>query len=484
MDQAFISSLSHETRTPLNGIVGYTQLLQNTSLNSVQKQYVSAIQGCSVQLLSIVNDILDFSKLSTGKGQITTECFSVKDVTEEVDTIIQQKIKEKKQKLHFVVNKNVPEFLVGDKHKILQILINLISNANKFSGPGKRIIVTFSFTNPKLVCSVEDNGPGIDPKKWDKIFTPFTKFSPGVEGSGLGLAISKKLVELLNGEISFESDIEGTTFTFSITVDTDFQKTISENCKGLENKLILVIDPDVENRIAISDALFSYKIKTMACGSGREAYRLLKQYTFSAIIIDTCLESWRTIVEKLDREIPIILSAPSNFINPDPTIENVVTLPINPIKLADILGRVVSKVDVTQFLLNPVPPSAIDPNSTVKILIAEDVKYNCIMLTKMLNTIGYKDVDTCSDGEECVQKIRETKYDILLLDLKMPKKDGFEVAKEVMDKVKIAVISASVLDEDRENCKKLGIKYFLQKPFNMGHLKNMMFRLINGTIKQ
>ena len=195
---SFITSLSHELKTPLNGILGYCQLLSKTKLDDNQQIFVTNAGNCCIQLAEIINDILDFSKLVAGKGQINNQCFSFKEITEEINSVIGQRLKEKRQKLKYVISKNLPEYIFCDKQKIIQILINLISNANKFTPLGGRIIVNIENKDDvTFECSVEDNGIGMNTIEQQRIFTPFTQITQNSQGYGLGLVITKKLIELL-----------------------------------------------------------------------------------------------------------------------------------------------------------------------------------------------------------------------------------------------------------------------------------------------
>ena len=232
----------------------------------------------------------------------------------------------------------------------------------------------------------------------------------------------------------------------------------------------------------------------IVCSSSKETLRMImsKRYPFSAALIDISMpdisgSDLAKQIRYIDPEIPLIaLSEGVECMN----FDYVIYKPIEKMKLLDILSKTISKNDVTQFQLNEVSEKPAVPKREIKILIAEDISYNSDMLIKMLNSMGYKNIDTVQNGEDAVSRIDEQfktgkPYDILLLDLKMPKLDGFGVAEHVrMNKYsfpKIAVITASVLETDRERCKDIGIKYFLLKPFNMTHLKTVVIKILHGS---
>ena len=491
--QYFLSNLSHEIRTPLNGIVGYTQLLLQTQMDSNQHNYLSCINRCSLQLIQLINDILDFSRLVTDKMTINTECFTFKDVINEVDSALGYKIKEKQQRCTYSLSNDLPEYIVSDKSKIVQILINIISNANKFTKVGGRIIVSIvPKKNNVIEFSIEDNGIGIDRKHQDKLFDAFYQVNESIikPGTGLGLAICKKLVNLLGGKIEVESSIgHGTILTFSIKYEIyeNFFEKINKDCAILENKCILLIDSDRSSRLNIGELLFEYKMKPVICSSAVEAIKLLskKRYPFSLCILDVCVEdmSGSELSKKIKSIAPDLpLIAMSTF--DDPLVitqyEYVIQKPIHNIMLLDYITKSLNKDNIEHCILSHDDndePKHIDTLSK-KILITEDVEYNLNMLSKMLESSGYKNVHNAIDGQEAIDKIeenRENPFDILLLDLKMPKIDGFGVIEHIRKngykKPKIAVLTASILETDKELCKQLGVKYFILKPINMNHLK-------------
>lgn len=490
-----LSGLSHQIRTPLNGIIGYSQLLSGTRLDKNQLGYVNSVNSCCLQLISLVNDILDFSKLASGKGVVKNECFSISEVEEEISYTLGSHLKSKRQKLYFISDKNIPEFIISDKQKIIQILINLISNANKFSPQDTRIIVNVSTTPESLVkFTVEDNGIGISKEDQKRLFTPFVQIEDSLtqSGSGLGLSICKKLVELLGGSISLESRPgNGSTFTFSIKFSSykDFKKCVEKNAVLLKDKIVLIVDDNVDSRITIAETLFDCGARPIASSSSLEALKMIgsKRYNFCSILLSLSMTDMpghqlAKQIKEINPEIPIVaLSELGESYNHN--FEKIIYKPINSVKLIDSLYKVIKNGDISTFQLNEVEP--VSNTKEFSILLVEDVSYNLEMVVKMLDTMGYKNIDVSRDGEDAIDKLSKKEYDILLLDLKIPKKSGFTVAEYCKSKelkTRIAVLSSSVLDNDIDTCKQLGIKYFLLKPYGMNNLKITMNKLINGTI--
>jgi CheY-like chemotaxis protein/two-component sensor histidine kinase len=483
--QFFLSNLSHEIRTPLNGIVGYTQLLQQTKLDNTQKMYLNSANQCCIQLVELVNDILDFSKLAMDKVTLNNECFSMNEVFQDVESALNCRIKEKKQTCAFVLDKNLPNYIISDKQKITQIFINLVSNANKFTSVGGRILVCVNIKgNNVLECTVEDDGIGISREDQKHLFNPFFQVQETLtkNGSGLGLAICKKLVNLLEGDISVDSDKgEGTVFTFTMKYEPyeEFKKYLDKCTHILKGKYVLIVDNDVDHRLETSEIFFQYGMFPIICYSERESLRILQRYNFSVILLSD--DELGKKIKEINCEIPII----STNSSPGYNFEGCVQKPVNQYKLLDVVMRIINKHDIKQFQLNPIAISPLETKLDVRFLIAEDISYNTDILLKMLNNMNYNNIDTVTDGEEAILKLKDNEYDILLLDLKMPKIDGFGVAEWIKinsKNIKIIVLTASVLETDRERCKGLDIKYFLLKPFNMSHLKIIINKIVNGSM--
>jgi signal transduction histidine kinase len=213
-----LSSLSHGLRTPLNGIISYNQLLLQTEVTELQQSYLHSMNTCCLELMELLNDILDYSRLCMGKISVNIEKFNIQSVIDVVKGTLNSILSDKKQTCRYVVSRNLPKYIVSDKKKIVQILINVISNASKFSGMGGYIAIHISpKTHDTLEFTVHDNGIGISDKNQEMIFDAFYQMTDK-KGFGLGLTISKQLVDLLGGEIRVSSrEGCGSTISFTIT---------------------------------------------------------------------------------------------------------------------------------------------------------------------------------------------------------------------------------------------------------------------------
>jgi signal transduction histidine kinase/DNA-binding response OmpR family regulator len=510
--EMFLANMSHEIRTPLNGVIGYNQLLRRTDLTSCQRKYLDSMNQCSTQLIQIINDILDFSKLSSGKMGINNECFKIREIIDGVMNAVGNNIKDKEQNFSFIIDEKLPEFIIADKQKIIQILVNLVLNANKFTDPKGSIRVEFcSKPNNTIEISVIDTGVGISMENQDKIFHAFEQVDNNCnckDGTGLGLAICKKLVNLLGGKMKVISEIgKGSTFIVTIVFNNceDYEKTVDDNIRLLVGKTVLIVDDVAENRMFLSELFYEWKMYPLVCASSLEANRIVvsNRHKFDLVIIDTDMpnNAGITLAKQIKDEKPLlpILAITSDSSSVDVNnISRTIEKPINKIQLFNGVYNIIDKTTNQEAYIgndessesgSDTPSSNF--NKKVKILIAEDVLYNTTLLINMLESDGYVNIDTAKNGKIAIDMIEEAHkqdkpYHILLLDLRMPVMDGYEVLKKYHEKgwklPNIIVVTASIIDQDRQKCKKLGASYFINKPIDIQELLTTMLHACDMPI--
>ena len=497
----FLANMSHEIRTPLNGVIGYNQLLLQTELSKTQKEYLGSMNQCSLQLIQIINDILDFAKLSSGKMNIHNECFPLKEVQDIITDAMKQRLTEKKQKCIFIITNDSNDFIILDKQKLIQILINLIYNANKFSDIGTDITVTFMLEEDSLIIIVKDNGIGIKEENIDKVFKAFEQVTNNysTNGTGLGLAICKKLTKLLGGNITLESEF-GKSSTFTVTVKYKkqefFEASMKKDCALLSGKSVLVVDDNTDNRIVLTEMLFEWNMKPVVCASALEALRMVLsgRYSFDIGLIDICMPgiSGSELAKQIKEEQPLLpliaLSSIDSFVNTS-DFEQKLDKPINRLQLFNNMHHIISKKESPCAYIGKEKCSPSNKmncgvfDKKLRVLIAEDIIYNRNLLLNMLDKIGYKNVDIAENGKIAIDMVEKSQlendpYKILLLDLRMPIMDGYDVINTHKSKgwelPHIIVVTACILEEDRDKCKDLGVEYFINKPIEMKQLKEIM----------
>jgi two-component system sensor histidine kinase/response regulator len=493
----FLANMSHEIRTPMNAVIGMIHLALQTALTPTQRDYLYKAKSAADSLLRIINDILDFSKIEAGKLDIESSDFLLQEVLDKVTSIIGLKAQEKRLEFMMKVAPGVPFSLVGDPMRLGQILINLCSNAVKFTENGE-IVLTISrlaAQTPDRVTlgfSVKDTGIGMTPEETKLLFQPFTQVDASItrrySGTGLGLAISRKMVEMMGGTISVESEPgKGSTFSFT----ADFGVGTREKARGfehaprLEGLRALVVDDSRNAREIFESLLKALGIKVITVDSAKaglsELERAIGRNPFDLVIMDWRMpdmggfEAARLIRNNRALSyVPKIILATAygngelRRMVEQEGLDGYLTKPVTVSSLLDSVLAALGR-DVSQKMLGREQRyRSFEAIRGSRILLVEDNDINQQVARQILETAG-GEVTVAGNGKEALEKARTAEFDAVLMDIQMPVMDGYEATKRIrqidgLHTLPIIAMTAHAMKKDREKCLAAGMNDYVSKP--------------------
>ena len=508
----FLSNMSHDIRTPMNAIIGFTTLaLSNIDDKDRVKDYLAKTLASSNHLLSLINDVLDMSRIESGKIHLEEVEVNLSDVLHDLKTIVSGKIYAKQLELYMDATDVTDEDVYCDKTRLNQILLNLLSNAIKFTPAGGTVSVRVRQLAGKVHgCGqyefrIKDNGIGMSPEFAQKIFEPFererTSTVSRIQGTGLGMAITKNIVDMMGGTIEVQTaQGKGSEFIICLPLRTQDEHRPVEKITELEGLKALVVDDDFNTCDSVTKMLVKVGMRAEWTLSGKEAVLRARQSiemsdVYHAYIIDWRLPDMNGIevtrqIRSLHDDTPIIILTAYDWsdIEVEAKAAGVTAFCSKPMFMSDLRETLMSalgqkQTDAAQELL---PQKDADFKGK-HILLVEDNELNREIAQEILREYGFR-VDTAENGAVAVEKVRTAapgSYDLVLMDVQMPVMDGYTATRQIralenpaLAGIPILAMTANAFDEDRRNAMESGMNGFLSKPIVIGDLVQELHKIL------
>jgi len=505
---SFLANMSHEIRTPMNAIIGMATI-GKTADDVERKDYCfSKIGDASNHLLGVINDILDISKIEADRFELSVEEFDFEKMLRRIVNIFSFRIDERRQKLYIHNSGDIPRLLVGDDHRLAQVIANLLSNAAKFTPEEGTITLDSSLLSEtdgicKLQISVSDTGIGISDEQKDRIFHSFEQAESNTSrkfgGTGLGLAISKSIVEMMGGEIHVESQLgQGSTFTVNVNLKrgSDTGKTMLAPGLNWKNIRILSVDDDPEIRTFFYETAANIGVSCDIAASGEEALGMIRENDYTIYFIDWKLPGMdgislaRKLRDESAHNYVVILFSTVDWdsIKDEAHAAGIDRFLSKPLFPSDIVDQISECVGVYCELDQEPGDELVDDFSEYSVLLVEDVEINREIVTALLSPTRLE-MECAENGAQAIRMFSEApeKYDLILMDMQMPEVDGCEATRRIRSlsapnakTIPIIAMTANVFKEDVEACIAAGMNSHIGKPLDFDEVRKQLRRYLPG----
>ncbi len=508
----FLNNMSHDIRTPMNAIIGFTSLAAAHIDNTEQvRDYLTKIATSSNHLLSLINDVLDMSRIESGKVKIEETESSLPEILHDLKTIVQADIMSKQLDFYIDTVDVVNEHVLCDRLRLNQILLNLLSNAMKFTKPGGMVSVRIlqKRSAPEGYAAyefqVKDTGIGMSPEFLKHVFDPFererTSTISGIQGTGLGMAITRNIVDMMGGSIFVESEVgKGSTFTVALQFQTCCGPERQETIPQLQGLRALVADDDFNTCSSVTKMLSDIGLRPDWTTSGKEAVLRAKLAAEQSDEYDVYIVDWlmpdmngvevvRRIRRLIGEDTPIIILTAYDWadIEEEARKAGVTAFCAKPIFLSEL--REILEAPYT--LKNP--EKDLDEEISFhckKLLLVEDNELNQEIAVEILEEVGF-DVDVADDGTVAVERMKEAepgRYDVILMDIQMPIMDGYEATRQIralnvpdVAGIPIIAMTANAFEEDKKLALEAGMNGHLAKPIEIPKLMEALWEIVKAT---